>query len=186
MAEPQTVCLIDTTAPIREDTMSTSDRPAGAALGAATVTTGLMAGLFYAFDVSVMPGLARADDRTFVSSMQGINAAIENPLFAATYTGALVLPATAAVLQWRAGNRRAAAWAAAGAAAYGVALALTSRVNVPLNTKLAAAGGADAGPARAGFEKRWSSANVGRTAACTVALGCLARALTLHHPRGRA
>ncbi|MDT7600077.1 MAG: hypothetical protein QOK26_2154, partial [Pseudonocardiales bacterium] len=33
---------------------------------AATVTTGLMAGMFFAFSFSVMPGMARADDRTFV------------------------------------------------------------------------------------------------------------------------
>src|SRR4051812_41285218 len=65
---------------------SIDDRLAGTVLGAATLTTGLMAGLFYAFDVSVMPGLSRTDDRTFVTAMRSINEAIENPLFAVTYS----------------------------------------------------------------------------------------------------
>ncbi len=153
---------------------ATDDRPAGAVLGAATATTGLMAGLFYAFDVAVLPGLRAGDDRTYETAMRNINKAIENPLFAATYTGALALPAVAAVLQWRAGNRRAAAWALAGAAGYGAALALTSRVNVPLNQALAAGSG------RSEVDGRWGAANRGRTLACTVALACLARSLTLH------
>ena len=157
------------------------DRPVGAVLGAATATTGLMAGLFYAFDVAVLPGLRSGDDRTYVTAMRNINQAIESPLFAATYTGALALPALAAVLQWRAGNRRAAAWALAGAAGYGAALALTSRVNVPLNQALAVAGDASSG--RSGFDRSWGSANKGRTLACTVALACLARSLTLHGRR---
>ena len=49
------------------------------ALAAATITTGLMAGLYYAYACSVMPGLSRTDDRTFVSAMQQINVAIINP-----------------------------------------------------------------------------------------------------------
>ena len=49
------------------------------ALAAATLTTGLMAGLYYAYAYSVMLGLSRTDDRTFVSAMQQINVAILNP-----------------------------------------------------------------------------------------------------------
>ncbi|SDS31734.1 anthrone oxygenase family protein [Actinoplanes derwentensis] len=147
------------------------DRRADAALSAATVSTGLMAGLFYAFDVAVMPGLAQADDDTFVSSMRHINRAIENPVFAATYFGSLALPATAAVLHWRAGNRKAAGWALAGTIGYGAVLAVTARHHVPLNRRL------DAGGSRAAFEKRWAGGNIGRTALTTVALACLTRAL---------
>ena len=52
------------------------DEPTGAArnadlvLVAAVVATGLLTGLFYAFDVAVMPGLTAADDRTLVDAMQ--------------------------------------------------------------------------------------------------------------------
>src|ERR671916_3351001 len=44
----------------------------GATLVAATVAMGLLAGLFYSYACSVMPGLSRTDDRTFVSGMQQI------------------------------------------------------------------------------------------------------------------
>ena len=42
------------------------------ALTAATLTTGLVAGLFYAFSCAVMPGLRRTDDATFITAMRAI------------------------------------------------------------------------------------------------------------------
>ena len=54
---------------------------------AATVTTGWMVGLYWSFSIAVMPGLARADDRTFVTGMQGINRAILNGWFALGFGG---------------------------------------------------------------------------------------------------
>jgi uncharacterized membrane protein len=38
-------------------------------LGGALATAGLVAGLFYGFACGVMPGLARADDRTLIDAM---------------------------------------------------------------------------------------------------------------------
>ena len=43
---------------------------ATAALVAATITNGLMAGLFAAYSYAVMPGLGRTGDATFVEAMQ--------------------------------------------------------------------------------------------------------------------
>ena len=62
----------------------------GGALAAATLTTGLMAGLYYAYAISVMLGLSMTDDRTFLSAMQQINVAILNPWFFVSFFGALV------------------------------------------------------------------------------------------------
>lgn len=42
-----------------------------------------MAGLFYAFAVSVMPGLRTADDQTFIDAMQRINVPLNGALAAA-------------------------------------------------------------------------------------------------------
>jgi uncharacterized membrane protein len=39
----------------------------------ATITTGLMAGVFAIYANAVMPGLRRSDDRTFVSAFQSID-----------------------------------------------------------------------------------------------------------------
>src|SRR6266540_3801200 len=77
----------------------------GASLVAAALTMGLMAGLFYAYACSVMLGLRRADDRTFVDGMQRINVAILNGWFFASFLGALLLTALAGVLHLGAGWR---------------------------------------------------------------------------------
>lgn len=157
---------------------------AGPVLVAATVAMGLMAGIFYAFAISVMPALARTDDQTFVSVMQKINEAIQNAAFGATFFGAFLLPGAAAILQYRLGARTAARWILAALALYVVALAITMGVNVPLNDMLAAAGdpsqATDLAAVRTNFEGVWGATNVARTVACTLALACLGRALSLH------
>ena len=67
-----------------------------AVLVAATLTTGLMAGVFGIYSNAIMPGLRRTDDRTFVAAFQSIDRAIINPALMATFLGALVLTAVAA------------------------------------------------------------------------------------------
>ncbi|MGQ0778158.1 MAG: anthrone oxygenase family protein [Pseudonocardiales bacterium] len=157
---------------------------AGPVLGAATLAMGLMAGLFYAFAVSVMPGLARTDDQTFVTVLQKINEAIQNAAFTATFFGAFVFTGAAAILQHRLGARAAVRWILAALALYVVALAITMGVNVPLNDMLAAAGepsrAVNLAEVRNDFEGLWTATNVARAVACTLALACLGRALTLH------
>lgn len=58
-------------------------------------------GFFYAFACSVMVGLARTDDRTFVATMQWINATVRNAAFAPAFFGALLVTAAAAVIDVR-------------------------------------------------------------------------------------
>ncbi|MEU6487871.1 anthrone oxygenase family protein [Streptomyces sp. NPDC046887] len=160
------------------------DRWTGPLLLAATVAMGLMAGLFFAFDVSVMPGLDRLPDRRYAEAMQRFNEAIDgNGLFALVFLGALAATAAAAVLAHRAGRRPTARWAAAAAVLYLAVLVLTFAVNIPLNNELAALGD----PAKAAdlsvvadFRGRWEAVNIGRTLLCTAALGGLAHALRLH------
>jgi uncharacterized membrane protein len=67
----------------------------------ATMATGLMAGVFGLYAHTVMPGLGRTDDRTFVDAFQSIDRAIINPLFMATFLGALVFTGIAAGLHLR-------------------------------------------------------------------------------------
>jgi uncharacterized membrane protein len=155
--------------------------PRGAVLIAATIATGLVAGLFYAYSCSVMPGLARADDRTFVEAMQHINVAILNGWFAAAFGGAPLLIAIAAALHLPAGGRRALPWIALALLLYAVMLAITFAVNVPLNDQLAAASqgssGATLAQVRQHFEARWVPWNVARAIFSTGAFGCLTCAL---------
>lgn len=156
----------------------------GAVLTGASVGVGLMAGLFFAFDVGVMPGLAKADDAVFVSTMQHINEAIENGLFGLVFIGAFIATGVAAALQHRLGRHRVArlVWGALGL--YTVMLVVTMAVNIPLNMALARVEGAltigELSAAREAFEVPWKIANAARTLACTGALCLLGRALTLH------
>jgi uncharacterized membrane protein len=156
----------------------------GVALVAATMTTGLIAGLFYAYACSVMIGLGRTDDRTFVGAMQQINVAILNGWFAVAFAGAPVSTAVAAVLHLRGDGRPALPWIAAALVLSGLMLAVTFIVNVPLNDDLTAAGKpggtADLAAVREHFETRWVRWNIVRAVASTVAFGCLTWALVLY------
>ncbi|MFE1558535.1 anthrone oxygenase family protein [Streptomyces sp. NPDC058734] len=161
-----------------------TDRVAGLLLGLSAVLIGLMAGLFFAFDVSVMPGLAAGDERTYVTAMQNFNAAVDgNGLFGSAFVLALLATAAAAVVEYRKGRRGTAVWAAAAAVAYLVVLVITFAVNIPLNNELAAAGDAAKLTDFAVVDKfkgTWVTTNILRTLLCTAALAALARALLLH------
>ncbi|MFG1811804.1 DUF1772 domain-containing protein [Streptomyces sp. NPDC049040] len=157
---------------------------------AATLATGLMAGLYFAFSVAVMPGLAQAGDRTFVEAMQRVNAAILNGWFTLAFGGALVLGVLAAVLHRGGEGRSALPWIIAGTALYAVSLVVTMGFSVPLNNRLADAGAPghihDLAAVRARFESAWVHWNIARTLATTGALGCLAWAMRVAGGTGRA
>ena len=50
--------------------------------------SGLIAGVFFAYAVSVMPALRSMDDATFVSVLNRINVVIVNPVFLVVFLGA--------------------------------------------------------------------------------------------------
>ncbi|MFD9484062.1 DUF1772 domain-containing protein [Streptomyces sp. NPDC059991] len=160
------------------------DRLTGILLGAAALTTGLMAGLFFAFDVSVMPGLAKADDRTYATAMQNFNSVIDNSgPFALIFVGAPAVTAWATVRAFRKGRREMGWWLLAAALSYVAALLLTMGINIPLNNKLADLG--HPGPTTdysviQDFKGTWETANIFRTLLCLTALGGIVRALLLH------
>lgn len=160
---------------------------------AATVATGLSAGLFYGYACSVMPGLARAEDRTFIDAMQRINVAILNGWFALVFAGALLLAVLAGALHLRGAGRPALPWIVAAVVLYLVMLVITIRVNVPLNNALADAGHpdriTDLSAVREQFEARWVRWNIVRAVTSTAAFGLLVCALATTGrglPRGSA
>ncbi|MFI1103931.1 DUF1772 domain-containing protein [Streptomyces melanogenes] len=163
---------------------SARDRLTGVLLGAAALSMGLMAGLFFAFDVSVMPGLAKADDRTYATAMQNFNSVIDGSgPFVLVFLGALAVTAWAAFRAFRKGQRAMGQWLLAAALCYTAVLALTMGINIPLNNKLADLG--HPGPATdysviEDFKGTWETANIFRTLLCLTALGGIARALLLH------
>jgi uncharacterized membrane protein len=152
-------------------------------LAASTVAVGLMAGFFYAYACSVMVGLDRVDDRTFIVTMQWINATVRNAAFAPAFFGSLVLTIAAAVVAV-VSSRSARGWIVAAAVLYAAAVLVTLTLNVPLNEQLAAAGPADQisdlAAVRAAFEGPWIRRNLLRTGLTIGSLTALSIALLSH------
>ena len=140
-------------------------------LVAALVAAGLIAGLFYAYACSVMPGIGRGDDKTFVEAMRGINVAIVNPVFLLTFLGAPLLAGVAIFLD--PGPRP---WVIAGFACLAAMVVITAVVNIPLNNALDS-GGDDYAAVRADFEAVWVRWNVLRAVVSTAGFGCLVAAV---------
>lgn len=153
----------------------------GITLIGATLLTGLMAGLYFAFSVAVMPGLRRCRDTVFLSAMRSVNERILNGWFLLAFGGAAPFALAATVLQLgRWGHGGTAALAASGCALYASTLGITFGVNVPLNRDLADRGDEDPAALREHFEAHWTHQNHLRTLLATLALFCLAWALIIH------
>jgi uncharacterized membrane protein len=153
-----------------------------AVLIAATLTTGLMAGVFGIYSNAIMPGLRRTDDRTFVGAFQSIDRTIINPAFMATFFGALVLNALAVVLHLAGEGRLPLPWIVAALVLYILVFVITIRVNVPRNNEIKAAGDVDRltdlhGVRERFDEARWVRWNHVRAFASTLAFGLLVWAL---------
>jgi len=147
----------------------------------ATIVNGLLAGFFYAFSHSVMPGLARRDDRTYVGAFQGMDQAVYNPWFMSTFVGGPLLVAASLVLHLDDDATTVALLVAALVLAVAT-VAITASVHLPLNKEIQEAdvdGGTDPGAARARFEERWVRFNVVRTVTSVGAFVAVAVALAL-------
>ncbi len=155
----------------------------GSALVLAVITTGMMSGVFTLYSHTVMPGLARTDDKTFVSAFQAMDRAILNPLFLATLLGSLLLTGLAMVLSFGSAWRSLLPWLITAFALYLALFIITMRVNVPMNNALKAAGDPaviDVAAVRERFdEKRWTRWNHVRSVACVLAFACLVWASVL-------
>jgi uncharacterized membrane protein len=147
----------------------------------ATLAMGLVAGVFLLYAHTIMPGLRRTDDRTFVAAFQAIDGAIINPWFMVTsFGGALLFTAAAALLHigeepfW---------WVVVAFVLYLFTVIATVTVNVPRNDAIKAAGDPDhidVSTVRAAFdESLWARWNLIRTIANTTAFGLLAWALVV-------
>lgn len=139
----------------------------------ALLTTGLMAGVYLAFSISVLPGLARGDDLTFVTSMRGMNSAILNPVFGLVFAGPLLLGAVAVAVRLPDGDGI--GWSAGALTLYVLTLVITAVVNVPLNNRLDTT--EPPGEARAVFEGPWGRWNAVRALVCTTSFAAYALAL---------
>ncbi len=147
----------------------------------ATLTVGLMAGVFAIYANAIMPGLRSTDDRTFVHTFQAIDRAIINPLFLGTFFGGLLCTGAAAALRL---NSDGLPWIAAALMLYLATMVITLAIHVPMNNAIKAAGDVDQltelelGAVRRSFDElRWGRWNMIRAVLSTLAFGSLAWSL---------
>jgi len=153
----------------------------GGSLILAVITTGLMAGVFQLYSHTIMPGLAKTDDRTFVAAFQAMDRNIINPLFLSTFLGAFIFSGLATALSFGSATRSLLPWLAVALALYLIVMIITFRVNVPLNDALKAATDPDLGAVRERFnEALWVRWNHVRSWLSTGAFACLTWALVLY------
>jgi uncharacterized membrane protein len=156
-----------------------------ASLIAATLCVGLMAGVFVVYATTIMPGLGRTDDRTFVGAFQSIDRAISGSNWVAVFIfGAFGFTIIAGALHVGGDRWPALRWIVAALVLFATAMVITGTVNVPLNNDIKAAGDpgriVDLAAVREHFnEARWVRWNQIRAAANAAAFGCLAWALVL-------
>lgn len=138
------------------------------------VTTGLMAGLFYSFTVSVMPGLKRLSDNEFITVMQSINASIQNLLFFISFLGAPVFLLVSVFLHSEEPSNAKFVLLLISAIIYltGV-FGVTIFGNIPLNKelerfKISSASQIEITSQRKLFEKPWNRLNTVRTIASII------------------
>lgn len=70
----------------------------------AVILTGLSAGLFYAWSVSVIPGTRKVTDIIYLESMQSINREILNPAFFLIFFGSPLMLGFSTVFQYKTGT----------------------------------------------------------------------------------
>lgn len=145
------------------------------------ITTALISGLFYAWYCSVIPGLAKVSDQTYVETMQQINRAILNPLFFFSFMGTVFLLPLSTWLQYASSgtNTRFLLLLLASIIYLTGTFGVTMFGNVPLNDALDRVDLSSATAARAQFETMWNKLNTIRTVASFVALALTIVALSM-------
>ncbi|MER6512111.1 anthrone oxygenase family protein [Nonomuraea sp. NPDC001636] len=139
----------------------------------ALVLNGLMAGVFFAFSTSVMPGLDAVGEEDAAAAMRSMNRKILNPGFLSTFTLAPVASLLAGVFLLIGGDGGPAVLAFAAAVVYFLgSIAVTAAINVPMNNAL------EAGDlAWQAYAPRWTRWNTLRGWASALAVALLGVAL---------
>jgi uncharacterized membrane protein len=140
----------------------------------AALLSGLVAGLLYGYACSVNLGLGKLDDMGYLSAMQSINEAIQNPVFFLCFMGSVVVLPYSTWLCYKNGDNTLWYLMLAATLLYWVGVfGVTIVGNVPLNEALAKfalhSASAEAIQAqRKQFEQSWNTFHFIRTLASIV------------------
>ena len=149
----------------------------------AIICVGLMAGLFFSYSFSVMPGLHLLDDLQYLSAIQSINRAIQNPVFFIVFFGTLITLPVATYLQYSQPVSIAFLFLISATIIYfGGAFLVTASGNIPINNALdkidlSSASKELLNNQRQLFETKWNSLNRIRTVCSLLSFICSVLAL---------
>jgi uncharacterized membrane protein len=147
----------------------------------AALSTGLMAGVFFAFSTFVMKALARLPTPQGIEAMQSINLTAINPVFMAALFGSTAVCVLLGVYSLVSWPQQAAFYLLLGSVIYLVGCFLTTALfNVPLNNALARVdpGSMDGARLWARYLTSWSAWNHVRTLSSILASAAYAFALS--------
>jgi len=139
--------------------------------------TGLLAGLFYGYDCSVIRGLGNLTDDIYLQSFQSINKAIQNPYFFISFVGNLLVLPLMTWLSYKNCSRTTFYLFTSATLIYLIGVfVVTIFGNVSLNEKLAkfsisTASTNELSEMRKAFEKPWNCYHTIRTVASIVSFG---------------
>ncbi|MER7761622.1 anthrone oxygenase family protein [Streptomyces sp. NPDC097619] len=153
-------------------------------LGSA-LTTGLVAGIFYAFSTGVMRAFGALAPRAGLAAMQSVNTAVINPLFLGAFLGAAALSLAASVHAVTHRGEPGAGLLLAGALLYLLGSFLWTVVfHIPRNNALAALDPADPASVRPWLDylRVWTAGNHVRTVASLASTACFVLALVARRP----
>ncbi|MBT8264736.1 MAG: DUF1772 domain-containing protein [Muriicola sp.] len=131
--------------------------------------TGLSAGLFYAWQVSVIPGTKQLSDKSYLEAMKSINRTILNPAFFIIFFGSLLFLLISTYLQYQEAVDITFSLLLGATVTYVLGtFAVTAFGNVPLNdalekVNLSELSNSDLHDTREAYEKKWNQFHVIRT-----------------------
>jgi uncharacterized membrane protein len=160
---------------------------AGLSATTTLLLTGAVAGVFFAYSVSVMIGLDAIRPEQAIAAMRSINDKIQNAVFLATFLLTPVAAAVTGVLLLVLGQRTAGIVFFLAAAVYVVgALVPSFAVNIPMNDTLDAARPSAAEAARvwSDYSSRWTLWNHVRTVSSLISVGLVGLGLFLWGRQG--
>ncbi len=142
------------------------------------VLTGLVAGLLYGYDCSVIKGLGNLENESYLKAFQSINKAIQNPYFFTSFMGCLLVLPVTCWLSYKT-NQPTFHLSLAAALVYLIGVfGVTLFCNVPLNQQLehfniSAAPETQIAAMRRAFEHSWNKYHTIRTIAAIIAFSLL-------------
>jgi uncharacterized membrane protein len=143
--------------------------------GISILLTGLVAGLFFGFQCSIINGLGALGNKEYLLSFQSINKVIQNPVFFIVFMGPVIVLPIACYINYKTGSNDLFPYLLTSTLIYLVAVfGITITCNVPLNDMLdgfniQSATGNQLQDMRLKFEAGWNKWHLVRTIASIIA-----------------